>query len=184
MGWAQGMEVPNRPSQTIGRAPEGEVQPYGGLRSGANEATRPTCGDSGLGNSTSLSLLKPEPNLTGPSGQSHSLTTSSRESSPKVKPPMVPVSSESTSTSPQMTQAPSVAPLPWPWLVPWTVGTPLPLPPADPLSMKPIFDGDPEKVVFFLNQVWAHLKCYAPAYPLDMVMVNAIAANLEGDSTV
>lgn len=44
--------------------------------------------------------------------------------------------------------------------------------------MKATFD--PEKLAFFLNQVWAHLDCHAPAYPSDVVMVNAMATNLEG----
>lgn len=41
--------------------------------------------------------------------------------------------------------------------------------------------GDPERLPFFLNQVWAHLNCYASAYPNDSVMVNVIATNLEGE---
>lgn len=59
-----------------------------------------------------------------------------------------------------------------PQLVPWAVGTPHLLL-MDPLPKKATFDGDPEK--FFLNQIWAHLDCYALAYPMEVVMVNAVA---------
>lgn len=49
--------------------------------------------------------------------------------------------------------------------------------------MKATFDGDPEKLAFFLNQVWAHLDRYAPGYPSEVAMVNAVAANMEGEAT-
>lgn len=48
--------------------------------------------------------------------------------------------------------------------------------------MKATFDGDLDKLMFFLNQVWAHLDHYPPVYPLDMVMVNAVTANLDGEA--
>lgn len=35
-----------------------------------------------------------------------------------------------------------------------------PPPPVDPLPIKATFDGDPDKLLFFLNHVWAHLDCY------------------------
>lgn len=40
----------------------------------------------------------------------------------------------------------------------------------------------PEKLAFFLNQVWTNLDDYVPAYLLDIVMVNAVATNLEGEA--
>lgn len=46
--------------------------------------------------------------------------------------------------------------------------------PVDRLPIKAMFDRDPEKLMFFLNQVWANLDCYAPAYPLEIVMANAM----------
>lgn len=45
--------------------------------------------------------------------------------------------------------------------------------------MKATFDRDPEKLTFFLNQMWTYLDCYALAYALDMAMVNGMTTNLE-----
>lgn len=50
--------------------------------------------------------------------------------------------------------------------------------------MKTTFDGDPEKLAFFLNQVWCHLDHYALAYPMEVVVMNMVATNLEGEATV
>lgn len=57
------------------------------------------------------------------------------------------------------------------------------LPPLlDPLLIKATFDGEPDKLSFFINQVWVHVDCYAPTYPDERVMVNVVAANLEGEA--
>lgn len=48
----------------------------------------------------------------------------------------------------------------------------------NPPPLRATFDGDPDKLAFFLNQVWAHLDRNAPAYPDKRVMVNAVATNL------
>lgn len=61
----------------------------------------------------------------------------------------------------------------------WAPPPPLP---ADPLLLRATFDGDPDNLSFFLNQVWAHLDCYAPAYPDERVIVNAVVTNLEGEA--
>lgn len=47
------------------------------------------------------------------------------------------------------------------------------------LPIKATFDGDPEKLPFFLNQVWAHLNRYTPAYTDNSMMMDAGAVNLE-----
>lgn len=48
--------------------------------------------------------------------------------------------------------------------------------------MKATFDGDLEKLAFFLNQVWAHLDHYALAYLTEVVMVNVVATKPEGEA--
>ncbi|KAK9395668.1 interleukin-4 receptor subunit alpha [Crotalus adamanteus] len=44
--------------------------------------------------------------------------------------------------------------------------------------MKLTFNGYPKRLNFFLNQVWVHLDCYLDG----AMMVNAVAANLEGEA--
>lgn len=51
----------------------------------------------------------------------------------------------------------------------------------EPPPIKPTFNGDLEKLPFFLNQVWAHFDRYAYVYLNDAMMVNTVEANLEGD---
>lgn len=53
----------------------------------------------------------------------------------------------------------------------------------EPPPIKPMFEGDPERLPFFLNQVWVHHDCYAYAYPDNAKMVNAVTANLEEEVT-
>lgn len=80
----------------------------------------------------------------------------------------------------------TVALLPNAGMVPWPMGTSghilPPPPPVDLPQMKATFDGDPKKLAFFLSQVWAHLHRYAPGYPLEVAIVNAVAANVEGEA--
>lgn len=48
--------------------------------------------------------------------------------------------------------------------------------------MKTIFDRDLEKLVFFMNQGWAHLDDHMVDYPNDRAMVRIVTANLEGEA--
>lgn len=48
--------------------------------------------------------------------------------------------------------------------------------------IKAKFDGDPEKLAFFLNQVWSHLDQYGEFYTDDEACVSAIGENLEGEA--
>lgn len=48
--------------------------------------------------------------------------------------------------------------------------------------MKATFDGDLEKLTFFLNQVWVHIDDHAVNYPSDQAMVRAVTVNLEGEA--
>lgn len=45
------------------------------------------------------------------------------------------------------------------------------------------FDGDLEKLTFFLNQVHSHVNHNVDAYPDPAAMVDVIAANLEGEAS-
>lgn len=45
-----------------------------------------------------------------------------------------------------------------------------------------MFDRNLEKLVFFLNQMWAHLDLYGPVYAIDVACMNAIVANFEGEA--
>lgn len=47
--------------------------------------------------------------------------------------------------------------------------------------MEVTFNG-PEKLAFFMNQVWAHLDDHMVDYPSDRVMVRAVTVNLEGQA--
>lgn len=47
--------------------------------------------------------------------------------------------------------------------------------PPPPPPIKSTFDGDPEKLMFFLNQIWSHLDQHGGAY--------IILANLEKEIT-
>ncbi|KAK9395724.1 hypothetical protein NXF25_019085 [Crotalus adamanteus] len=42
-----------------------------------------------------------------------------------------------------------------------------------------MFDGNPEKLAFFLNQVWSHLHCHGNNYPDEAAQVDVIVANLK-----
>lgn len=53
----------------------------------------------------------------------------------------------------------------------------------EPPPIKHTFSGDPKELPFFLNQVWAHFDQTAYVYLNDAMMVNAVAANLEGEAT-
>lgn len=48
--------------------------------------------------------------------------------------------------------------------------------------MKTTFNRDPEKLVFFMNQVWAHLDDHMADYSSDRAMVLTVTANLEGEA--
>lgn len=57
----------------------------------------------------------------------------------------------------------------------WMPGLwPVPKPPPSP-QLRATFDRNPEKLTFFLNQVWAHFEWHGEGYPDDIV------ANLEGE---
>ncbi|KAK9403780.1 hypothetical protein NXF25_008607 [Crotalus adamanteus] len=53
----------------------------------------------------------------------------------------------------------------------------------EPPSLKPTFDGQLEKVAYFLNQVWIYLVQHEAAFLDEVAYVNAVTANLEGDAT-
>ncbi|KAK9395824.1 retrotransposon-derived protein PEG10 [Crotalus adamanteus] len=58
--------------------------------------------------------------------------------------------------------------------------------PQQPVFAPPFnatFDGDPEKLIFFLNQVRSHLNRWAYLYPEPGAMVDVIGANLEGEAS-
>ncbi|KAK9395547.1 Retrotransposon-derived protein PEG10 [Crotalus adamanteus] len=58
--------------------------------------------------------------------------------------------------------------------------------PQQPVFAPPFnatFDGDPEKLIFFLNQVRSHLNHWAYLYPEPGAMVDVIGANLEGEAS-
>lgn len=50
-----------------------------------------------------------------------------------------------------------------------------------PLPLRATFDGNPQKLVFFLNQVWMHLDQHGGEYTDDKAWVDVIMANLEGE---
>lgn len=45
------------------------------------------------------------------------------------------------------------------------------------------FDGQPEKLAYFLTQVWNYLEQYNVAHPDKISRMGAVTSNLEGDST-
>lgn len=47
-------------------------------------------------------------------------------------------------------------------------------------AIKATFDGSPEKLAFFLSQVWVHMDRYRLAYVDNATCVNAIMTNLGG----
>lgn len=44
-----------------------------------------------------------------------------------------------------------------------------------------MFDGKPEKLAYFLNQVWSHMDRYKADYPNDAACVNTTITSLEGE---
>lgn len=73
-----------------------------------------------------------------------------------------------------------------PWLFPHGVGWPprywgIPNP-MEPPPIKAMFDESPKKLVFFLNEVWAHLDHYGSACFNDVVCMHIIVVNLEGEA--
>lgn len=56
------------------------------------------------------------------------------------------------------------------------------LPPhhMEPLPLGVTFNGNPDKLAIFLDNVLGHLDHYALAYPTQRAMVNAVTAKLKG----
>ncbi|KAK9395711.1 hypothetical protein NXF25_019072 [Crotalus adamanteus] len=53
---------------------------------------------------------------------------------------------------------------------------------CEPPPLKATFNGGPEKLACFLNQVWIYLGRHRVVFPDEVTCVNAIVANLEGEA--
>lgn len=65
----------------------------------------------------------------------------------------------------------------WPPLGYWGA-----LRPPQPPKFKTVFNRNPEKLPFFLNQVWSLLDQHGAEYADDEAWVDMIVANLEGEA--